>query len=144
MRIPLTPHFTADEIKCRHCGVAPQHDSFVFFLQRLEQLRVECGFPFFVNSGYRCPKHPIEQRKVKARGGVILHPHTHGAVDIRASRKTAGKLVSLAIIMGFQGIGLRQTGPVSGRFVHLDMVKRNEEGCPIIWTYESEGPREIT
>lgn len=112
-------------------------------MEALEDLRVKVAAPFIITSGYRCPEHPIEQRKVKGNDGVVLSPHTHGAVDIHANRALAARIVAFAVVNGFTGIGMRQHGKDVQRFVHLDRIRRTPDGCPIFWTYSSvDGPRE--
>ena len=59
-------YFTMDEMRCTHCGAYAMDDT---FMQRLDQLREDMGFPFPVTSAYRCEKHPIEARK-KAPGRI--------------------------------------------------------------------------
>jgi uncharacterized protein YcbK (DUF882 family) len=80
------------------------------FVEDLDQLRYECGFPFTITSGYRSPRHSAEANK--ARPGT----HTQGiAADIycidSAKRRT---IVEKAIELGFGGIG------IAHNFVHVD------------------------
>jgi len=49
-------YFTEDELKCSHCGESRMNES---FMNKIETLREQLGFPFPVNSAYRCPEHPI-------------------------------------------------------------------------------------
>ena len=89
-------YFTMDEMRCTHCGAYAMDDT---FMQRLDQLREDMGFPFPVTSAYRCEKHPIEARK-KAPGA-----HTSGrAVDIGVQGEEAYRLIEGAIALKFKGI----------------------------------------
>jgi len=84
------------------------------------------GKPMKVSSGYRDPSHPIEAKK--ASPGF----HTTGrAVDIAVSGADAVKLLTLALQVGFTGIGVQQKG--GGRFIHLDDVVSLTR--PNIWSY---------
>ena len=120
-------YFPHDELACRcGCGQAPMNHE---FMAKLIQLRETIGFPLPITSGYRCPEHNLAVGDSGASG-----PHTTGcAVDIAVSRDRATRLVRLALGMGFLGIGLKQHGPESGRFVHLDTVATRVN--QIIWTY---------
>jgi zinc D-Ala-D-Ala carboxypeptidase len=115
--------FSESEFKCSHCGVAKMDQDFI---NRLNELRREVGVPLRVTSGYRCPDHPIEARKV-ASGA-----HTTGkAVDFAVEGRLAHELLKQAMEMNFKGIGVQQKG--TGRFIHLDdWVAPNR---PTVWSY---------
>jgi len=112
-------YFTEDEMKCQHCGDIVWDEE---FMQWLDIVRYECGFPFVVTSGYRCPEHPIEKRK-KRPGS-----HSTGrAVDISASGPEAIKIIEVASKHGCVRIGVNQN-----TFIHLD---RDKSKRPALWTY---------
>ena len=116
--------FTEAEFACRHCGVAKMDQA---FMDRLNELRLKCGFPFRVTSGYRCTEHPVEAKK-----GTKSGAHTTGkAVDIACEGALAYILVQQALAMQFKGIGVNQKG--GGRFIHLDDMESNTR--PTIWSY---------
>ena len=119
-------YFTADELKCQHCGAEGIDE---YFMAKIDNLREELGFPFPVTSGYRCPEHPIEARK-KAPGA-----HTSGkAVDIGVRGQEAYRLIEGAIELRFKGIGIAQKG--EGRFIHLDDIENSSSRPrPWIWSY---------
>ena len=124
------PNFSFDEMACKETGENEMDPS---FMDSLQWLRNECGFPLTGSSGYRSPSHPIESRK-NSPGA-----HTHGkAVDIQISGDKAFKLLSFAFDphSGFFGIGISQSGVHNNRFVHLDSII-NIEGFPrpIVWSY---------
>src|SRR6056300_680552 len=55
-------NFTLEEFACKHCGKNEiSHD----LIDKLQELREECEFPFIVTSGYRCSEHPAEINKDK-------------------------------------------------------------------------------
>ena len=119
----MAKYFTREELACTHCGEYQFDDD---FLELLDNIREECGFPLPVSSGYRCPNHPIEAAK-RDPGA-----HTTGrAVDIAVSHGQAYRLVEVALECGVPRIGVNQKG--DGRFIHLDwdMTRPN----PRIWSY---------
>ena len=100
------------------------------FMVRIEALREQLGFPFPVNSAYRCPDHPIEARKSKAGA------HSTGqAIDIGVRGEKAHILLDAALQAGFTGIGINQKGS-NGRFIHLDDIENSpERPRPTVWSY---------
>jgi uncharacterized protein YcbK (DUF882 family) len=90
-------------------GSGEQH-MHLSFIDKLEQLRHYCGFPFIINSGYRTHAHNAEV------GGVANSAHTRGyAADIRIhSSRERFRLVDNALIIGFRRMGVAKT------FIHLD------------------------
>lgn len=103
---------------CSHTGDTGINPAFV---NRLDELRHRCGFPFKISSGYRSPKHPIEAKKST--------PGTHSqgiAADILVFGGDQRRaVVAQAIKMGFGGIG------VANDFVHVD----DRDTTPVMWTY---------
>lgn len=111
-------YFQIDEFCCSHTG---ENRMEAEFLEKLDELRERCGFPFVVTSGYRSPQHPIEASK------TVPGTHAQGiAADIKvnsgAQRYT---VVKEALELGFSGIG------VDKGFVHVD----TRGGTPVIWSY---------
>lgn len=111
-------YFTLEEFDCQETG---ENEMQEWFIDELDELRGEVGFPFYIRqgSGYRSPSHSIE--RAKAEPGL----HSDGiAVDIPV---TGGAqrflLVEAAIARGFTGIG------VYNNHIHLDM--RDSE--PMMW-----------
>lgn len=125
-------NFTRTEFACK-CGQCESTGSEISgdLLDALQALRTMCDFPFIISSGYRCPSHPIEKKKVKAG------THALGlAVDISVSHGEAVLLLNLALASKlFTGIGVQQKG--SGRFIHLDIADDYEVDSPrpTIWSY---------
>lgn len=111
-------HFTLDEFKCRETG---QNEIKPEFVEALDQLREDCGFPFIISSGYRSPTHSIEAAK------PTPGTHTQGiAADIAVSDGTQRRIIiEKALKLGFNGIG------VAKKFVHVDI----RTTTPVIWTY---------
>lgn len=111
-------YFKIEEFDCQHTGNNRMDPA---FLEYLDALRLLCGFPFVITSGYRDPTHPIEQAKPK------LGTHAQGiACDIKIDSATKRyTLINNALLSGFRGIG------VDKEFIHLDMRKTT----PVIWTY---------
>jgi zinc D-Ala-D-Ala carboxypeptidase len=119
-------YFTEDELKCQHCG---EQGIDKIFMEKVDKLREELGFPFPVTSGYRCSKHPIEARK--KRSGA----HSTGrAIDIGVSGNKAYRLIKAAQQAGFTGVGVNQKG--TGRFIHLDDLEDSlDQPRPWVWSY---------
>lgn len=120
-------YFTEDELKCTHCGKSGMDKDFMI---RIEALREQLGFPFPVNSAYRCPEHPIEARKSSPGA------HSTGqAIDIGVQGEKAHMLLDAALQAGFTGIGVSQKGSL-GRFIHLDDLEgSSERPRPTVWSY---------
>lgn len=119
----MANYFKREELACQHCGEY-KFDS--EFLELLNHIREECGFPLPVSSGYRCPQHPIEAAK-KAAGA-----HSTGmAVDISVSSSRAYKLLKVAFAADVPRIGVSQKG--SKRFIHLDCC--SSLPSPTVWSY---------
>ena len=110
--------FRLEEFNCTHTNLNEMDDA---FLERLDQLREECGFPFRITSGYRDATHPAEASKAT--------PGTHNqgiAADIAVSNGVERmNLVHNALKMNFGGIG------VAKGFVHVD----DRKTTPVMWTY---------
>jgi uncharacterized protein YcbK (DUF882 family) len=100
------------------------------FLELLDSLRDECGFPLIVTSGYRCPEHNAAVSSTGRTG-----PHTTGrAADLAVDGARAHALMTIALAMGFSGLGVNQKGP--GRFLHVDdLPNASGQPRPTIWSY---------
>lgn len=108
----IYPNFNREEFDCKHTGL---NDMQLGFMDALQALRTEAGFPIKITSGYRHVTHPVETKK--DRPGF----HTMGlACDIATDSWTAHRLVELAYKHGFRGIGVSQRSGIP-RFIHLDM-----------------------
>ena len=53
-------YFKREEFNCTHTNKNEMDDA---FLEKLDQLREACGFPFVITSGYRDSTHPNEVNK---------------------------------------------------------------------------------
>ena len=115
-------YFTPDEFLCTHPGQASMNDQ---FLDKLDQLRKACGFPFKITSGYRDPSHPEELAKPVERRGKGTHC-LGIAADIAVSGGTQRyDIIDHAIQLGFNGIGVAKS------FIHVDTRTTQ----PVIWSY---------
>lgn len=113
-------YFTEDEFKCSHCGECKIDLDFV---KELDDIREKLNAPLRVNSGYRCPDHPIEAAKSEPG------PHTTGrAADIGVSGDLARDFLSQAA-KTFPGVGVNQTGDWEDRFIHVDQLGYR------VWSY---------
>lgn len=117
------PNFSADEFNCSHCG---KNEMQANFMELLQALRSKYGKPMRITSGFRCAEHPIEAKK--AQPGA----HASGcACDVGVEGADAHRLLTLALQLGFSGIGVQQKG--SGRFIHLDTLTSGAR--PTVWSY---------
>ena len=113
-------NFTEKELMCK-CKRCETHQGMnIQFMEKLQTLRGAARFRMTVSSAYRCPEHNmIESPKTGYTG-----PHTtRKAIDIKISGKRAHKLLTLALDLGFNGIGIMQKGKHHSRFIHLDILK---------------------
>ena len=121
-------YFSPEELACTHCKKQNIDDA---FMEVIDDMRGELGWPFKVTSAYRCAEHPNEI--VKDKPGA----HQRGrAIDIQCAGEEAFDLISLALQKGFLRIGVMQRGDWSGRFIHLDdCSERDGFTAPTIWSY---------
>lgn len=111
-------YFDRSEFDCQETGNNEMSDE---FLDKLDELRHVCGFPFVITSGYRDPSHSIEAAKSKP--GM----HSTGlAADIAYSGGNQSyEITKNALQIGFTGIGVHK------KFIHVDM----RETTPVMWSY---------
>ena len=111
-------YFKLSDFDCQETGNNEMSEE---FLEKLDELRHKCGFPFIITSGYRDKTHSIEARKAKAG------THARGiASDIRINNgNEAYQIIKHAQSMGFNGIGVAKS------FIHVDI----RQGMPVIWCY---------
>lgn len=103
------------------------------FVRWLDELRLRCGFPLTVSSGYRSPEY---NSTVSTTG--LDGPHTTGkAADLIVLGSQALILIGHATDMGVKGMGIKQKGEHARRFIHLDMLGAAETKGPRpwIWSY---------
>lgn len=114
----LTPHFSVEEFKCHHCG---REGIDIAVPQALEKLRDIVGKPIVVNSGYRCPQHPVEA--AKSEPGM----HSKGkAADVHVVGMTARQLYAEAVkIPEFHGFGVDD----EGGYIHVDIRETPARWC---------------
>ena len=111
-----------DQLSCSCCGRKGLDND---FLEWLDGVREEVGFPLQVTSGFRCVRHPIEAAKSSGPGA-----HTTGrAVDIAVWDEKAIKVMEVASRKGCVRMGVSQNS-----FIHLDLSE-NPKHKPNLWTY---------
>ena len=111
-------YFKIEDFNCKETG---ENEMCQEFLERLDELRHVCGFPFIITSGYRDKTHSIEKRKPKAG------THAQGiAADIKVSNGHQRYIIQKnAYKMGFTGVGVAET------FIHVD----TRTTTPASWNY---------
>jgi hypothetical protein len=103
----LTTNFTEKELECPCCADVIMDKT---FMEELQKVRTACGFPFMVNSGYRCESYNAKVSKNS------MNDHTRGrAVDIHCSdrRKRARLMMHLLVNSYFKDIAIAKT------FIHI-------------------------
>jgi zinc D-Ala-D-Ala carboxypeptidase len=112
MPVKLSPHFSSDEIACRHCAEV-QVDARL--LASLEELRLLVKRPIHITSGYRCPEY---NSRIGGEKGS-LHCLGRAADIVCAGMSTADLFRQAEKVPGFalSGIGLY---PDEG-FIHVDV-----------------------
>jgi uncharacterized protein YcbK (DUF882 family) len=124
----LYPHFTRDEMKCKHTGFCEMTHA---MMSVLERIRTEYGKPMIISSGYRDISHPVERNKP--------HPgeHTFGmAADILVHGSDAQSLLYWAVMTGIKRIGVNQKGEMGQRYLHLGIGDRDNGRFPVaVWSY---------
>ncbi len=121
-------HFNLDEFRCNCCL---ENEISTKFVDMVDELREQLGFPLIVSSGYRCPAHN-DRVSSTGRDG----PHTTGkASDFKVHGRQAHALINAALQAGFTGIGIHQRGDMQKRFIHLDILTEPERFRPTVWTY---------
>lgn len=117
-------YFDSWEFTCKcGCDTNLMDDDFI---DKLDDLRHELGFPLIINSGYRCPEYNDKISSTGKHG-----PHTTGrAVDISAGHSYAIEILAMGYKHGFRGFGIKQHG--RHRFIHLDDLPRS---FLTIWSY---------
>ena len=115
------PNFTRNEFACRcGCGAADMDPD---FMERLQRLRVRCGFPFTITSGFRCEAYN------RARGYTQTHASGKAADIATQTGQRRYDLITEAKSFGFTGIG------VASDFTHLDTLTPEEAPRPSSWHY---------
>ena len=108
----VSEHFLYTDFICPCCDNLKIVPAFYRHLNRLEYMRVQCGFPITVTSGYRCKKHNTAVR------GAPRSWHLLFATDIMPSDGDPAKLALLheiAVDIDFGGIGRYE------KHIHLDL-----------------------
>ena len=122
-------HFTNEEMKCKGTDECHMDEK---FMEKLERLRADYDSPMIISSGYRDISYNT------AIGGSPNSSHTKGkAVDVVIGGHDAFRLLRLAIIHQFTGIGVSQRGMFERRFLHFDtMEDADQHPRPWIWSYK--------
>ncbi len=130
----ITPHFNEDELRCT-CGCEQMKFS-DDAIEKLEKLRAALNAPIHITSGYRCPEHNASVSSTGRTGPHTITTDDNLTVDIGVSGVKAFNILRLAPELGFTGVGIKQNGTHSGRFIHLDrIVPGGRAPRPWVWSY---------
>ena len=115
--------FTEQELTCKCCGENHMDE---LFMRKVVRIRAKLGFPFSVNSAYRCPEH---NNNVSSTG--LDGPHTTGrALDIKANSRQKALIMRAAAEEGMTRFGIAKS------FVHFDDLTGGDGfDESVIWTY---------
>lgn len=123
-------NFTPFEMACRlteNVVISPA------FMNEIQKLRLIVGFSLPVTSGYRSPAHNASV----SSGGHIDGPHVASqAIDVCLIYSEAYRFINSAMDAGFPGLGIKQHGPTSKRFIHIDRWYSRPDR--LLWTYDSK------
>ena len=111
------PYFDSHEFLCPCCGDILVAESFI---RRLTHARLLSGFPYIINSGYRCRNHNFTIK------GSMSSSHIKGlACDISARNPDIRQKILYGLITaGFTRIGIYPT------FIHVD---KDNEKANAVW-----------
>ncbi len=127
----ITSYFNEDELRCKcGCGEMKFSDRAV---GKLQLLRLFFGAPIHINSGYRCPKYNNEVSSTGLDGPHTVFKDDNITVDTRVNGKDVHRLFEVLDYSIFTGIGVKQIGEHSSRFIHLDCLVN--ELRPWVWGY---------
>lgn len=124
-------YFKPSEFACK-CGCGNLMLS-QRLLDNLKKLRECLDRPLIITSGYRCPNHPIERRKIAAGG--MPGRHAEGlAADITLTGKFSLSMLRDAVAMysAFRGIGVDSFQ----KYIHVDVRNELKRAW---WTYDKNG-----
>jgi zinc D-Ala-D-Ala carboxypeptidase len=122
-------YFTREELKCKGTDECFMNEE---FMKQLHRLREDYARPMRITSGYRDVSYNT------VIGGSPNSAHILGqAVDVAVSGNEAYDLIRMAMLHGFTGIGVAQSGPQHKRFIHIDnMVNSDTSPRPNVWSYK--------
>ena len=118
----LSEHFSENEFRCKCCGGLKVNQKLIDLLERL-RWNIG-GYPLYINSGYRCPKHNEEV------DGVANSQHCFGnAADVACPEQLSfGQFKWYVEQLPFDGIGFYPDAD----FIHVD-VRDGGRGAKIYW-----------
>ena len=124
-------NFTREEFACQcGCGTNEIQDELIDVFQ---DIRTASGVSMTINSGYRCPNHPIEAKKHKGPG-----EHAEGGCgDIGVTHLNAFKVLQAAMAHPkVTGVGIKQKGRNKKRYIHIGIGPADiGRPRPHIWSY---------
>ena len=137
------PNFWAEELDCKcngSCGITWRNYD-LDFMGLIQYYRTQLNFPFNVSSGIRC--NAYDDSLGGARAHTIQIDGRAYAVDIAISGMREYDLIDFVMRTHYsgnmqkpiRGIGRKQHGPHSGRFVHLDSLPSRSDRRIVEWTY---------
>lgn len=125
--------FSPVELKCK-CGKCNStgHEMNEAFMNKIVLARRIYAKPLFISSAYRCPQYNEQISKSSSEG-----EHTKGeAIDFSIALEDAYRFIGICLRLDFLRIGIKQSGPIESRFVHIGGAFPSDDfPQPRIWTY---------
>lgn len=118
-------YFRAKEFVCS-CGCGLD-DISPRFIEKLDKLREDCGFPFIVNSGCRCHQNNLDIGGADNSAHLIQPDGYTYAADIKIIGSYKRMTFLKHAMKYFNRIGVAKS------FVHLDDLDSNGEN--VLWLY---------
>ncbi len=130
----ITQHFNEAELRCK-CG-CDQMKFTDIAVKKLEELRITLRAPIQINSGYRCHKHNDEVSSTGLDGPHTITENDNITVDISVVGVNAHSILESIDYLVFTGLGIKQKGLHTGRFIHLDCILPDGKAPrPWVWSY---------
>ncbi|MCG8381832.1 MAG: D-Ala-D-Ala carboxypeptidase family metallohydrolase [Gammaproteobacteria bacterium] len=130
---PQKDYFPLHEQQCRCCGRGRWAPT---FHAKMNELREACGFPLPVTSGCRCEPHNARVGGGDLSAHLMDEDDECSSADIHVSGYKAHFVIREAGRLGFAGIGIKQSGDVAKRLIHLDDAPEIPgRPRPWIWSY---------
>jgi len=108
----LTKNFHAKEFNCPCCEMSIMNPRFI---SELQKLRKNCGFPFLINSGYRCETYNTKISK------NTVGQHVEGkAADI----KMLDRNQRFILLRNIFNMGYFKDVAISATFIHIGTGNR--------------------
>lgn len=129
-------NFTEEELKCR-CGLCNIGSTYIdpILMNWVQTIRTELDFPFPITSAARCHTHDNKFGGKRSHTRQEETGYCH-ALDIALTGKRFSNFLKIAMASNeLYGIGIKQHGDYSSRFIHIDNKPSRDRNYKVIWSY---------